>query len=170
MDLGKLDELKRILVSAEKISDIWDFFLTNLGEVPEFHNHGELVEHEVLRGSIIEIANQLFEPSALMKPMAVKGQKPKPSVVMQQFRIVRVPGTDFYHGGCILNNCLANYIFFEDIGMGAFALMPHPLLGGKLPNHPMVKDGDRNIFSRFTVAKQEPGKTVMVKPHSKVRQ
>jgi hypothetical protein len=59
MDLSKLDELKGILVSAEKLGDIWDFFLTNFGEVPEFHDLGGIVEHEVLKASVLQIANQL---------------------------------------------------------------------------------------------------------------
>jgi hypothetical protein len=41
MDLSLLNTLKKKLHDAEQFSDVWDYFMTNFGELPEFNALGQ---------------------------------------------------------------------------------------------------------------------------------
>src|SRR5207244_1562321 len=60
MDLSLLKTLKQQLHEAEQFSDVWDYFMTHFGEVPEFIALGQRGSDPFLEMVLAEVGRQLF--------------------------------------------------------------------------------------------------------------
>jgi hypothetical protein len=106
MDLNLLDSLKEKLVTARDFGRVFDFFLRNFGEKPEFLTLGESVRAPDLEELLRQIGRQMFGGD----------------VPLGDLRMLRLPEQGFIHGGCSLNGRLATVIYFEDIQTGLLAV------------------------------------------------
>lgn len=86
---------------------MWDCFLTNFGERPEFFNHGERAERPFLEGILVAVLGQLFPQGA----------------VLEDLRAIRLAEHQFVHGGCMVNGHLTTFFYFEDIHAGMLAVV-----------------------------------------------
>ncbi len=108
MDLSGLAEVKRLLHEAKNFSTVWDYFLTNFGEQPEFMKHGvQVAEDELLQAVILEVCKGLFPG--------------RPAVLIRS-RLVRIAEHQFVHGTIFLDDRLSGMLYFEDIHKGMMAV------------------------------------------------
>jgi hypothetical protein len=108
VDLSKLTELKRILHEAKNFATVWDYFLTNFGEQPEFMKHGEPVrEDELLQLVIREVCKGLF---------------PDRDAILLRSRLIRIAEYKFVHGSLFLDDRLSGMLYFEDDHKGMMAV------------------------------------------------
>jgi hypothetical protein len=117
MDLSPLATLKERLVTAEKFSDVMDYFFDHFGENPAFIALGERIEEPFLESVLLQIGGQIFPGK----------------VTVGHLILTRLPEHQFIHGGFTVNGHLANLLYFEDIQVGLMAVvMPPPSMETKL--------------------------------------
>jgi hypothetical protein len=107
MDLSLLATLKEKLIHAKQFSEIVSHFFDHFGDHPEFIALGERAEHPLLEAIIGQVAAQMFG-----RPVS-----------LDNFLLTRLPEHQFLHGGGTLEGKLANVFYFEDIQMGAMAVV-----------------------------------------------
>ena len=107
MELSLLGTLKDKVIHASNFSEIWSYFFDHFGDHPEFIGMGERIDHPLLEAIIGQVAAQLFGRA----------------VPLEDFLLARLPEHQFIHGGGLLEGKLANVLYFEDIQMGALAVV-----------------------------------------------
>lgn len=113
MDMSKLETLKEMLLHGKDFARTWEFFLDHFGENAEFMDGGERTESPLLEAVISQVGQQLSGSPVPLKNLL----------------LVRIPGQDFIHGGCVLGTRIANVIFFEDAQAGLIAIPWSPSTG-----------------------------------------
>jgi hypothetical protein len=107
MDLSLLKTLKTKLHEAEQFSDVWDYFLTNFGEVPEFIALGQRGSDPFLETVLAEVGKQLF------------GRE----IHVTNMLLTRIPEYRFIHGTVFLEGKLTTALYFEEIHKGLLAVL-----------------------------------------------
>jgi hypothetical protein len=109
MDLTQLAELKNKLVSATEYIKVWEFFLDQFGENPDFIALGDRVRHPFLEAVLSRVAHQLF----------------KSDIDWDNVFLTSLPEHQFIHGGGPVKGGLINVMYFDDIHTGLMcAMMP----------------------------------------------
>ncbi len=103
----KLAELKMKLVTATEFRPVFDFFFDHFGENDEFMQVGVPQPNDQLQQVLGVCAGQVLKKS---------------KVVMRNLVMVYVAEKQFYHGGGMFNQMMANFFYFEDIDAGLLAL------------------------------------------------
>ena len=106
MSSEAIEVLKDKLINAKDLSDVMDYFLTHLGEDPEFLSLGKRIQHPVLEVLLPQIGKQMLGKRAKMKHL----------------ELMRVPEHHLVHGGFTLGGKIGNLIYFEDIHLGLLAV------------------------------------------------
>jgi hypothetical protein len=127
MDLSGLAELKRLLHEAKEFSTVWDYFLTNFGENPEFMVLGEPARSPLVEAVIPQVAQEVF----------------RKKVPVGNLRLTRLSEQQFLHGAFTLDGKLATVIYFEDLGVGLLIIV-------------LSFPGDTRLL-RFTARPMTPG-------------
>ncbi|HWQ31638.1 MAG TPA: hypothetical protein VNQ79_02050 [Blastocatellia bacterium] len=122
MDLQNLKILKEKVLTAEDIEEPWQYFFTEFGGDPEFHQRSERADPTFLRDLIEDIGEKIF----------------KQPVMVMQFHLSEIPGYDFLHGVCVFEGRVMSVIYFRDADTGLFSLM-------------MNGPGGQVLFGRFTL-------------------
>src|SRR5207248_8257857 len=99
MDLSLLGTLKEKLASATRFSDVLDYFLTHFGEKPAFIALGECARVPFLESILAQVGKQIFSGD----------------VIVSNLILTRLTEQQFVHGGFVINGCLANVLYFEDV-------------------------------------------------------
>jgi hypothetical protein len=107
MDLSLLNTLKKKLHDAEQFSDVWDYFMTNFGEVPEFIQLGQRGSDPFLEMVLTEVGRQLFGREVRITNML----------------LTRIPEYGFIHGTVALEGKLTTAMYFEEIHKGLLAVL-----------------------------------------------
>jgi hypothetical protein len=107
MDLSLLNTLKDKLYKATQFSDVWDYFMTNFGEVPEFIALGQRGGDEFLEMVLEEVGKQLF------------GRE----VRITNLLLTRIPEYGFIHGTVWIEGKLTTAMYFEEIHKGLLAVL-----------------------------------------------
>jgi hypothetical protein len=106
MDLSGLTTLRERLKTATQFSDVWDYFLTNFGEKPEFFHEGEGIQDEFLEQVLAQVGRSLFG-----LPVLVEG-----------IRLVGLREHHFIHGSATINGNLTTVLYFDDLCKGMLAI------------------------------------------------
>lgn len=107
MDLTKLDTLKQKMHEAKVFSEVWDYFLTNFGEVREFIALGQRASDPFLVNVLETVGEQLF-----CKPVTVSNMM-----------LTRIKEYGFIHGTVMLEGKLTSAIYFEELHKGLLAIL-----------------------------------------------
>lgn len=110
MEAPSLTELKTQMKTAESLSTVYHYFLDHFGENPVFMKQGEPYQSDFLMKIIAMIGGQLFHTE---------------EIVINDFRLIHLPGQSFIHGGGFINGNLANVLYAEDLDVGVLAV-PDP--------------------------------------------
>jgi hypothetical protein len=128
MDLTGLATLKEKLIQANQFSDVWRYFMDHFGGDDEFMGLGERAHHAFLEAVLVQVGEALL----------------KRKVTLSGFLMNRLAEQQFIHGGGLLNDKLANVLYFEDIQKGLLAVVVSVspsetkmirFTGRPLPNH-----------------------------------
>lgn len=107
--LKKLQLLKLKLAESQSLEPVLTYFYDHVSNDQEFIEMGQPARHDLLESMIHQIVGQQI----------LKIKKPK----AQQFMLLHLPDYHFYHGGCILNGLFTQYIYFDDIDVGAIVVL-----------------------------------------------
>jgi hypothetical protein len=107
MDLSLLDTLKEKLTTGKDFGEVWEYFLDNFGEKPEFLELGRRKHDPILQQILSQMTIQLFGKEAPLR----------------EIMFLEVAEKSFIHGGCILGNKMSNLIYFEDVQVGLLAIV-----------------------------------------------
>ncbi|MCU0568760.1 MAG: hypothetical protein MUF49_19450 [Oculatellaceae cyanobacterium Prado106] len=106
MDLNQLQELKQRLTTGDHFGDIWNFYMDQFADVPEFLDQGRPAQNKALKAMVRRSVKELFGHSANINlPIIIYIAKHK-----------------FYHGPIEVNECLGGIIYFEDAKQGLIAV------------------------------------------------
>lgn len=106
MDLTLLETLRLKIATGTNFMEVFEYFFDHFGEDPAFLGAGELVEPKetnLLTQLLAHIGSAIFKTD---------------KIVMKDTRLIRVPEYQFIHGGFIMNGCMANVIYCEDLQKG----------------------------------------------------
>ena len=112
MDLSLLETLKKKMHEAKVFSEVWDYFLTNFGEKPEFIACGERIRDPFLEAVVQQVVEQLFKKGAKISGLLLS----------------RLAEQQFVHGACFVETSMCNVLYFEDARAGLLAVAK---LGGQ---------------------------------------
>ncbi len=107
MDLSLLKTLEKKLHEAAKFADVWDYFMTNFGEVPEFIALGQRGSDPFLETVLSEVGRQLFGRD----------------VRIDELLLTRIPEYGFFHGTVWIEGKLTTALYFEKIHKGLLAIL-----------------------------------------------
>ena len=107
MSLEKLATLKKMIQEATDFDEPWDYFFTHFGENPEFMRSGKAYHDETLKIVIKAVGQQFF----------------KSVDELDKVLLMAVEGSEFIHGGIMLEGKIATVIYFDDADVGLFAIM-----------------------------------------------
>jgi hypothetical protein len=107
MNLALLATLKDKLVHAKNFGDVMNYFFDHFGEDPDFIALGNRADDPFLEAVFEQVGEQIF------------GGR----VRVGNLLLTHLPEHQFIHGGFLLNDRLANVIYFEDIHMGLMAVV-----------------------------------------------
>ncbi|MBD3421793.1 MAG: hypothetical protein GF398_16895 [Chitinivibrionales bacterium] len=109
--MKNLTSLKAKMATDADLKDIFSYFFDHYAEDPQLLEISNPVEDELLTQTLCILAEQ------------VCGLK---NVTLGSSMFLTVKGQDFIHGGCMIQNYMANIFYFKDIdaGMAAFAAFP----------------------------------------------
>ncbi len=107
MDLNRLATLKDKLVSAKDFAPVWTYFFDNFGEDPAFIALGERTHSPFLEAVLQQVGRALLQKD----------------VTLTDVLLTHLPEHQFIHGACVINGALANLIYFEDVHVGALAVV-----------------------------------------------
>ncbi|MEO1132228.1 MAG: hypothetical protein AAFX40_05910 [Cyanobacteria bacterium J06639_1] len=113
MDLKQLQDLKHKLLREQSLSTVWEFYMDNFADLPEFIEEGDRAEREILDALIREICHQLFGDA----------------FVIQDTMTIYIPAYEFYHGPLLVSDRIGGFIYFEDVRMGMVAIEEAPRNG-----------------------------------------
>jgi hypothetical protein len=130
MDLSLLNTLKQKMHDAKVFSEVWDYFLTNFGEKPEFIALGQRASDEFLEAVLSTVGQQLF-----LKPVRVTN-----------LLLTRIPEYGFIHGTVMLEGKLTSAIYFEEVHKGLLAI----LWSFAPPETKFVRFTGRAIYEKLT--------------------
>jgi hypothetical protein len=110
MDLSKLDELKLLMQTGRDFQAIWEYFLDNFAEKPEFLGEGSLMVGDD------HLLCQIVEKTAMQVLRKFRpGIKQTPPVGRTW---IQLPEHHFIHGGMMFCGHLTNVLYFDDIKLG----------------------------------------------------
>lgn len=116
MDTSGLTTLRKMVHEAKTFSDVWDYFLTNFGENPEFMSLGEDLTQtkniDFLIQALTEVGRQLFAGKSALRLVGIK--------------LRRIPEAGFIHGTLFMEGRLTSVMYFEEIHKGIFAILWDP--------------------------------------------
>jgi hypothetical protein len=125
MDLSLLETLREQLGKATRFSEVWDFFLTNFGEKPDFFQVGEKIQDEFLEQVLGQVGQSLFG-----KPVAVEA-----------VQLLGLREHHFIHGSALINRKLTTILYFDDLCKGmlaiAWAIKPAEMTFARFTGVPM---------------------------------
>jgi hypothetical protein len=106
MDLAQLTKLKAKLLTSSEFSSVLTYFMDHFGEKPEFIALGARTRHALVEAVIVQVAKEIFG----------KDVSPKNLI------LTRLADEQFIHGGFLLDGCLANVIYFDDVHVGLISV------------------------------------------------
>jgi hypothetical protein len=106
MELALLATLKDKLVQASDFFKVYEYFLDQFGEDPEFIALGTPTGSPFLEAVLAEVGKQLFQKE----------------VALRDVLLTRLPDQHFIHGTALLNGRIATVFYFEDVQMGLLAV------------------------------------------------
>lgn len=106
IDLSKLATLKEMVRTADNFSDPLNYFFDHFGDHTEFIDLGERVREPFVEAVIEQVGNQLFPSGARVRDLF----------------LTRLEEHGFIHGGFLLNGCLGNVLYFEELRLGLMAV------------------------------------------------
>jgi len=104
LDVTKLATLKRLMMQEEDIVNVMRYFLDHLSEDPDFTDQSVPAHHPQLQAIIPQVGAELFGFEGL--------------ATMRYYLLLQIPGQQFYHGACMLNDKMIAFIYFDDIRTG----------------------------------------------------
>jgi hypothetical protein len=107
MDLTQLTTLKEKLIHARNFTRVWEYFMDQFGQDPEFIALGDTTEDPFLEAILLHVGKGLFGRA----------------VTSADFLLTRLPEHQFLHGGGTIDGRLANVLYFEDIRIGLLAVV-----------------------------------------------
>lgn len=128
MDLKLLLELKKQVISAENLSDPWEFFYDHFADHQEFLDIGSKVKNPKLKAIIRAICKNVFNKH----------------INVTNLLLIELEDYDFTHGPCFVEGCLVSVIYFEDIDKGLLAIANRP-------------DTPETLFIRFSISQLDSG-------------
>lgn len=102
MDLARLAQLKELILHTRELSNVWEFFLDNFGESPEFIALGERARDPFLETVLCQVAEHLL------------GHPIDPNELL----LTALPNHHFIHGGSIFDGSVVNVVYFDDVRSG----------------------------------------------------
>jgi hypothetical protein len=102
-----LESLKRKLRKEKDFFQTMHYFYDHFGENDAFMKLGKRTRHPQFEAILQQAANSLMG---------------SPATVRMPF-LIYLPKQHFIHGACMVNGCMGNYIFFEDIISGLLAVV-----------------------------------------------
>lgn len=109
----KLDELKGFLIKAEDFSKVYEFFFDSVACHREFIDLGKPSKSELLESALKVIGEEVL------------GKK----CSVNNLQLIKIREESFFHGGCLLNGCIATVVYFSDIDVGMIAVNTVPGTG-----------------------------------------
>jgi hypothetical protein len=106
LDLGKLADLRRLLVEATDFFEVYGYFMDNFGENPEMLTLGTELQDPTFVAVLEKIGSQLLgKKASIAQPL-----------------LLHLPEQKLIHGGFMLGNHFGCVFYFEDIekGLAAF--------------------------------------------------
>ncbi|NJM49438.1 MAG: hypothetical protein HC860_27350 [Alkalinema sp. RU_4_3] len=122
MEIDRLKELRRKLVTGKNFSEIWEFYMDNFADHEAFTDLGERAENEFIDAVLKTLCGQLFGPKARI----------------DDFLLISIADYDFFHGPFMVEGRIGGIIYFEDVNFGMMAV-------SESPGSDMVK------YSRFSM-------------------
>ena len=110
MDLSKLEALKTMIAAEKDLSTPFNYFFDHFGENETFLEKSVPTSSGTAMMFIAAAAMQWF------------GKQIKPERLM----LLTVPGTQFIHGGFVLNKHVCNIICFEEIQTAIICMAKSP--------------------------------------------
>jgi hypothetical protein len=109
LDLGKLTELRRLLVEATDFFEVYGYFMDNFGENPELLTLGTPLQDPTFVAVLEKLGAQLLgKKASLDQPL-----------------LLHLPEQKLIHGGFLLGKFFGCVFYFEDLekGLAAFGSM-----------------------------------------------
>ncbi len=109
IDLGKLADLKRLLVEATDFFEVYGFFMDHFGEKPEMISLGTPLKDPTFVAVLEKIGAQILGKRAPMSDPV----------------LLHLPAEKLIHGGFVLGEFFGCVFYFEDLekGLAAFGSM-----------------------------------------------
>lgn len=117
--------LKLKMSSATELDEIGTYFFDHLGESRAFMDIGSPVRNEMLE----QLMAQIYQ--------TVIGEE---TVMLHDLLLISLPQYNFIHGPCMINQHMANILYFEDLDAGLMMLTKFP-----------PGTGNRTEFARFSI-------------------
>jgi len=112
MNLSRLDELQKTLLSATDFSTVWRYFLDTFGDHDEFMKLGQPARHELLLRFLDTITLELYSDSVVSEP-----------------RMFYLAEQRFLHGTFNLGGRFGGLFYFENTDTGLV------VIGDLAPSH-----------------------------------
>ena len=122
IDLTLLNVLKKKLAEEKSLEKIWEYFLDNFGNYPEFFKHGEPTRDHMVETVMEQVGAEVIQREGLF---------------VKRSLLVGIPEYHFIHGSCEFAGKLINVLYFEDLQQGLICI---PSVGKPL----------RTQYARFT--------------------
>ena len=122
MDITRLSELKEKLAIATNFGDLWEFYMDEFADHPEFLDWGEQVYDSFLEKLIPKVCKEIFG-----RRMTISGTL-----------IIYIPEYKFFHSPFYADHNIGGFFYFSDVHQGLLAASKH---------FPPTADC---LFSRFT--------------------
>jgi hypothetical protein len=106
MRIEQLDQLKRKMVQEPDLSNIWEYYMSNFADLPEFLDVGRPKKDKFLTELVPTVCQKIF------------GKKVK---ITNLFPIY-IPEHKFFHAPFFADKSIGGLIYYEDLTMGIIAV------------------------------------------------
>jgi hypothetical protein len=109
MKLNKLRQLKEKLIEDKDLSKIWDFYMDEFADRPEFLDYGQPTANPFLEAVVPAVCRSIF------------GREMK----ITHLLIIHIPEYQFYHAPFSAEKRMGGVIYFADNDKGLLAVTAH---------------------------------------------
>lgn len=111
MEKPTLFDLKKKLITEDKFSDMWEFFLDHFGENDEFLERGHKVPPADFPITNVAVAAAL---AAMGSAESLRNNTKRAADIQP----IHIPEEQFLHGPIHLGNTFGVFFYFEDVDVG----------------------------------------------------